>query len=52
MTVLFTVVVTAFLVLIGIAMWATINAPDSERRQVCYNMFCRLLDLFRGRKHP
>jgi hypothetical protein len=45
------VVMTVFLVFIGIAMRATLRAPDPERRQVCYDMFCRLLDVFRPGNH-
>lgn len=42
-------VVAVFVLYIGIALWATLRARDSEQRQVRYQIFHDLLDLFRRR---
>lgn len=43
-------VVAVFIVYVGIAIWATLRAPDPEQRKVRYQIFRDLLDLFlRGR---
>ena len=43
-------VVVAFVVLVGVAMRATLHARDPDQRQVCYQVFHDLLDLFQGRR--
>jgi hypothetical protein len=44
----FCAAVVAVLVLyVGIAIWATLHAPDPEQRKVRYQIFRDLLDLFR-----
>ena len=40
-------VVAVFVLYVGIAIWATFHAPDDQQRQVCYQIFRDLLDLFR-----
>jgi hypothetical protein len=44
------VIVAVFVLYIGIAMWATIRAPDPQARKIRYQMFHDLLDLFRRRR--
>lgn len=44
-------IVAVFVVYVGIALWATLRARDPEQRQVRYQIFHDLLDLFRrGRR--
>lgn len=44
-------VVAVFLAYIGIALWATLRAKDTEQREVRYQIFHDLLGLFsRGRR--
>lgn len=44
--------IVAILVLyLGIALRAVLRATDKGRREVCYQVFRDLLDLFRSRKH-
>jgi len=45
------VIVAVFVLYIGIAMWATLCAPDPDARNVRYQMFRDPLDLFRGRRN-
>jgi hypothetical protein len=46
----FAAIVAVFVVYIGIAMWATLHARDPDQRQVRYQVFRDLRDLFlRGR---
>lgn len=40
-------VVAIFVLYVGIAIWATLRAPDAEQRNVRYQIFRDLLDLFR-----
>jgi hypothetical protein len=42
-------VVAIFVLYVGIAIWATLHAPDPEQRKVRYQIFRDLLDLFRRR---
>jgi hypothetical protein len=44
-------IVAVFVLYIGIAIWATLRAPDSEQREVRYQIFRDLLDLFRRGSH-
>jgi len=41
------VVMAVFVLYVGIAIWATLRATDSDQRQVRYQIFRDLLDLFR-----
>jgi len=43
-------VIAAFVVLIGIAMHATLRAPSPDQQQVRYQIFHDLLELFQGRR--
>jgi hypothetical protein len=43
-------VVAVFVLYLGIALWATLRAHDPEQRQICYQIFRDLLDLFRPRR--
>ena len=44
-------VVAVFVLYIGIALWATLRAKDTEQQKVRYQVFHDLLDLFRrGRR--
>ena len=44
-------VVAVFVLYTGIALWATLRACDPEQRQIRYQIFHDLLDLFRrGRR--
>jgi hypothetical protein len=43
-------VVAAFVVFIGIAMKATLDASDPRQQQIRYQVFRDLIDLFRGRR--
>lgn len=45
----FMAVVAVFVLYIGIAMLATLRAGDPARREVCYQVFRALLELFRRR---
>jgi hypothetical protein len=40
-------VVAVFVLYVGIAIWATLHAADSEQQKVRYQIFRDLLDLFR-----
>lgn len=40
-------VVAVFVLCIGIAIWATMHAPDDKQRNVRYQIFHDLLELFR-----
>jgi hypothetical protein len=40
-------VMAVFVLYVGVAIWATLRAPDDAQRQVCYQIFRDLLDLFR-----
>lgn len=40
-------VVAAFVLYVGIAIWATLRAPNSDQQQVCYQILHDLLDIFR-----
>lgn len=40
-------IVAVFVLYIGIAIWATLHADDDEQRNVRYQIFRDLLDLFR-----
>lgn len=43
--------VAVFVLYTGIALWATLRAPDPDQRQIRYQIFRDLLDLFRpGRR--
>ena len=43
-------IITVFVVYLGIAMYATLHAPDLEQQQIRYKVFQDLLRLFiRGR---
>jgi hypothetical protein len=46
-------VVAAFVVFIGIALWATLHPskPDPEQQKICYQVFRDLLELFLRGKH-
>lgn len=44
-------IATVFTAYIGIAMWATLRAHDTDQRQIRYKMFRDLLGVFvRGRR--
>lgn len=43
-------IVAVFVLYIGIAMWATIRAPDPQTQNVRYQIFRDLLEAFRRRK--
>jgi hypothetical protein len=43
----FAAAIAVFIAYVGIAMRAVLRAPDEARRQVCYQIFRDLLDLFR-----
>ena len=43
-------VIAVFVLYVGIAIWATLHAPDSEQRKIRYQIFRDLLDLFRRRR--
>ena len=44
-------IVAVFVIYIGIALWATLRAKDTEQQKVRYQVFHDLLDLFgRGRR--
>lgn len=45
------VIVAVFVLYIGIAMWATIRAPDPQAQNVRYQIFSALLEVFRGGKN-
>lgn len=47
--VFFAAVVAVFVIFIGIAMQATLHAPDPWQQQVRYQVFRDLIDLFRNR---
>lgn len=40
-------VVAAFVLYVGVAILATLSAPNPDQRQVCYQIFRDLIDLFR-----
>lgn len=40
-------IVAVFVVYLGVALRATLNAPDPEQRKIRYQVFRDLLDLFR-----
>jgi hypothetical protein len=44
-------IVAVFVLYIGIAIWATLRATDPEQRNVRYQIFRDLLDLFRRRRN-
>jgi predicted small integral membrane protein len=44
-------IVAVFVLYIGIAMWAALRARDPEQRQVSYQVFRDLRDLFLRGKH-
>jgi hypothetical protein len=39
-------VIAVFVLYVGVALFATLRAPDDEQRTVCHEMFRELLDLF------
>ena len=43
-------IAVAFVVYIGITLWITLRTSDPERREIRYQMFTRLLDLFNFRR--
>lgn len=47
-------VVAAFVVFVGIALWATLHPsdPDPEQQKIRYQVFRDLLELFFRGKHP
>lgn len=47
---LIVLVVVVFVFYTGIALWATLRAPDPDQRQIRYQIFRDLLDLFRPGK--
>lgn len=50
--VFFAVVVAVFVAYVGIALWATLRASDSEQRKIRYQVFRDLLGLFGRRGRP
>jgi hypothetical protein len=40
-------VVAAFVLYVGVAIWATLHSSDPEQRKIRYQIFRDLLDLFR-----
>jgi hypothetical protein len=46
----FAAVITVFVVYVGIALRAVLRATDQEQRQVLYEVFRDLLDLFRPKR--
>jgi hypothetical protein len=52
LTIFIAVVIAVFVLYVGIALHAVLRAKDREQREIRYQVFRDLLDLFRRRKQP
>ena len=51
LAIFFAAVVAAFVLYVGIALYAVLSADDAEQRKVRYEVFRDLLSLFKRGKH-